>query len=183
MRATLRGKQILLIGGTGFIGKVWLANLFTELPEIGRVHLLIRGHRSATALERFERMVSESPVFDKLAERHGDRFADFLRERVEVVAGDASKPGLGLTPEARQRLGRSLDLIVNSAGLTDFNPDLRDALAMNVHATDHLLHFLHECDHAALLHLSTCYAIGRRDGRILEDFTPTITAPGWRGGF
>ncbi len=171
VRATLRGKQILLIGGTGFIGKVWLANLLTELPEIGRVHLLIRSHRATTALQRFERMVSESPVFDQLAERHGDRFADFLRERVEVVAGDASKPGLGLTPEARQRLGRSLDLVVNSAGLTDFNPDLRDALAMNVHATDHLLHFLHECDHAALLHLSTCYAVGRRDGRILEDFS------------
>jgi alcohol-forming fatty acyl-CoA reductase len=178
VRATLRGKQILLIGGTGFIGKVWLANLLTELPEIGRVHLLIRGHRSATALERFERMVSESPVFDQLAEQHGDRFAEFLRERVEVVAGDASKPGLGLTPEARQRLGKSLDLIVNSAGLTDFNPDLRDALAMNVHATDHLLHFLHECDHAALLHLSTCYAVGRRDGRILEDFSNNYTPAG-----
>jgi Male sterility protein/haloacid dehalogenase-like hydrolase len=171
VRAALRGKQILLIGGTGFIGKVWLANLLTELPEIGRVHLLIRSHRSATALERFERMVSESPVFDRLAELHGDQFADFLRERVEVVAGDASKPGLGLTPDARQRLGRSLDLIANSAGLTDFNPDLRDALAMNVHATDHLLQFLGQCDHAALLHLSTCYAIGRRDGRILEEFS------------
>ncbi len=181
VRGTLRGKQILLIGGTGFIGKVWLANLLTELPEIGRIHLLIRGHRTATPLERFERMVSESPVFDRLAERHGDRFADFLRERVEVVAGDASKPGLGLTPEARQRLGRSVDLIVNSAGLTDFNPDLRDALAMNVHATDHLLHFLHECDHAALLHLSTCYAIGRRDGRILEDFSNNYSPVGAAG--
>jgi NAD(P)-dependent dehydrogenase (short-subunit alcohol dehydrogenase family) len=181
VRATMRGKQILLIGGTGFIGKVWLANLLTELPEIGRVHLLIRGHRTATALQRFERMVSESPVFDRLAERHGDRFADFLRDRVDVVAGDASKPGLGLAPEARQRLGRSLDLIVNSAGLTDFNPDLRDALAMNVHATDHLLHFLHECDHAALLHLSTCYAIGRRDGRILEDFSSNYTPAGITG--
>jgi len=181
VRATLRGKQILLIGGTGFIGKVWLADLLTELSEIGRVHLLIRGHRTATALQRFERMVSESPVFDRLAEQYGDRFADFLRDRVEVVAGDASKPGLGLAQEARQRLGRSLDLIVNSAGLTDFNPDLRDALAMNVHATDHLLHFLHECDHAALLHLSTCYAIGRRDGRILEDFSSNYTPAGGAG--
>ncbi len=181
VRATMRGKQILLIGGTGFIGKVWLANLLTELPEIGRVHLLIRGHRTATALQRFERMVSESPVFDRLAEHHGDRFADFLRDRVEVVAGDASKPGLGLAPEVKQRLGRSLDLIVNSAGLTDFNPDLRDALAMNVHATDHLLHFLHECDHAALLHLSTCYAIGRRDGRILEDYSRNYNPAGVSG--
>jgi hypothetical protein len=172
VRTALRGKQILLIGGTGFIGKVWLANLLGDLPEIGRIHLLIRGHRSASALERFERMVSESPVFDALAEKHGDRFADFLREHVEVVQGDASKPGLGMILETRQRLARSLDLIVNSAGLTDFNPDLRDALAMNVHAMEQLLAFVHECDHAALLHLSTCYAIGRRDGRILEDFRP-----------
>jgi len=172
VRAALRGKHILLIGGTGFIGKVWLANLLGDSPEIGRIHLLIRGHRSASALERFERMVSESPVFDALAEKHGDRFADFLREHVEVVQGDASRPGLGMTLETRQRLARSLDLIVNSAGLTDFNPDLRDALAMNVHAMEELLSFVHECDHAALLHLSTCYAIGRRDGRILEDFTP-----------
>ena len=182
VRTALRGKHILLIGGTGFIGKVWLANLLTDLPEIGRISLLIRGHRSATALERFERMVSESPVFDVLGEQYGDRFADFLYERVEVIAGDASKPGLGIALEARQRLAKSLDLVVNSAGLTDFNPDLRDALAMNVHATEHLLRFLHDCDHAALLHLSTCYAIGRRDGRILEDFTPNyspVRAPGF----
>ena len=53
VRGALRGKHVLLIGGTGFIGKVWLANLLTELPEIGRVYLLIREHRSATALERF----------------------------------------------------------------------------------------------------------------------------------
>ena len=172
VRAALRGKTILLIGGTGFIGKVWLANLLTDLPEIGRVCLLVRGHRTATALERFERAVSESPVFDALAEKHGDRFADFLRGRVEVVAGDASKPGLGLAAEARQRLARSVDVILNSAGLTDFNPDLRDALAMNVGSTAHLLEFLNECDHAALLHLSTCYAIGKRDGRIVEEFTP-----------
>jgi len=182
VRGALRGKHVLLIGGTGFIGKVWLANLLTELPEIGRVYLLIREHRSATALERFERVISESPVFERLAERHGDRFADFLRERVEVLSGDASKPGLGLAPDARQRLARSLDLVVNSAGLTDFNPDLRDALAMNVRATDYLLDFLRGCDRAALLHLSTCYAVGRRDGRILEElpknYTP-IGAPGF----
>ena len=122
VREALRGKQILLIGATGFIGKVWLANLLTDLPEIGRVYLLIRRNRSATALERFQRMVEESPVFEPLAARHGDGFADFLRERVEVVDGDVSKPGLGLAPEVRQRLARSLDLIVNSSGLTDFNP-------------------------------------------------------------
>src|SRR6202050_1332781 len=66
VRTALRGKHILLIGGTGFIGKVWLANLLGDLPEIGRIHLLIRGHRSASALERFERLVFQSAGFDGL---------------------------------------------------------------------------------------------------------------------
>src|SRR5579871_2184437 len=176
VREALRGKQILLIGGTGFIGKVWLANLLQDLPEIGKIHLLIRSHKTATAMQRFQRIMEESAVFEPLAAQYGDKFADFLRERIEVLDGDVSKPGLGVTPEVRARLARSLDLVVNSSGLTDFNPDLRDALAMNVRATIDILNFIGECDHAALLHLSTAYVVGRRDGRVLEilprNYTP-----------
>jgi long-chain acyl-CoA synthetase len=80
----------------------------------------------------------------------------------------------------RRQLARSVDVIVNSSGLTDFNPDLRDALAMNVRSTVHLLDFLRECDRAALLHLSTCYVIGRRDGRILEKLPNNYTPAGLR---
>ncbi len=36
----------MLIGVTGFIGKVWLANTLMELPEIGRIYLLIRRQKS-----------------------------------------------------------------------------------------------------------------------------------------
>ena len=169
VRASLRGKNILLIGATGFIGKVWLANLLTDLPEIGRIFLLVRHNRSATSLERLQRVIEESPVFEHLAERHGSRFADFLRERIEVVDGDVSKPGLGLSAETKEKLARSLDVIVNSSGLTDFNPDLRDALAVNVRSTAYVLEFLRQCDHASLLHLSTCYVVGQRDGRVLEE--------------
>jgi Male sterility protein/haloacid dehalogenase-like hydrolase len=177
----LRRKEILLIGATGFIGKVWLTNLLRDVPEIGRIYVLVRSNRSTTALERFQRVVEESPVFEPLAARHGEKLADFLRQRIEVVAGDVSKPDLGLAPEVRQRLAHSLDLIVNSSGLTDFNPDLRDALAMNVRATGHVLDFIRECDHAALLHLSTCYAVGRRDGRILENLPKDYTPIGLAG--
>jgi alcohol-forming fatty acyl-CoA reductase len=178
VRAALHGKQILSIGGTGFIGKVWLASILTGVPEIGRVVLLIRRHRTATALERFQRIVEESPAFQTLAARHGEKFADFLRERVEVVEGDVTQPGLGLEPEVRERLLRSIDVVVNSSGLTDFNPDLREALATNVRATAYTLDFIRESHHAALLHISTCYVVGRRDGRVLEDLPKNYTPVG-----
>ena len=49
VRATLAGKRIMLIGVTGFIGKVWLVNLLMDLPEIGRIYLLIRRQKSNPA--------------------------------------------------------------------------------------------------------------------------------------
>ncbi|HSA93619.1 MAG TPA: SDR family oxidoreductase [Terriglobales bacterium] len=175
VRQSLAGKHILLIGVTGFIGKVWLVNALRELPEVGRIYLLIRRQKSNSALRRFEKMVEESPLFDPLHQEHGEGLARFLGERVEVVEGDVSKPGLGLDEATRDRLRPKLDVVINSSGLTDFNPDLRDALAVNVEATIHLLEFLRTCDHAALLHLSTCYVAGYVDGRVREELTPNYT--------
>ena len=178
VREALRGKQILHIGPTGFIGKVWLTNLLTDVPDAGRIYLLVRHNRSTTALARFQRVLEESPAFEPLASRYGEGFAEFLRARIQVVDGDVTKPGLGLEPEVRERLSRSVDLIVNTSGLTDFNPDLRDALATNVKATQHVLEFLRGCRHAGLLHLSTCYVVGQRDGRVLEKISKNYTPRG-----
>jgi long-chain acyl-CoA synthetase len=162
----------MLIGVTGFIGKVWLVNTLMDLPEIGRVYLLIRRQKSNTAERRFEKIVEESPVFDPLFERYESELPDFLREKVEVVEGDVTKPGLGLGDEAARHLQKSLDLIINSSGLTDFNPDLRDALATNTDAPLNVLEFVRTSDHSGLLHLSTCYVAGEKDGRVGEKLTP-----------
>jgi long-chain acyl-CoA synthetase len=75
-------------------------------------------------------------------------------------------------------LKSDLDLVINSSGLTDFNPDLRQALSINIDGTLHVINFLRRCDHAALLHLSTCYVVGYRDGRIAETLTPNYTPKG-----
>jgi thioester reductase-like protein len=178
VQQALRGKNILLIGATGFIGKVWLEHLLYEIPDIGKIHLLIRRQRNVSAQRRFEKIVEESPVFDRLEERHGGDLGRFLAERIEVVTGDVSQPGLGMDAPSRARLARSLDLVVNSGGLTDFNPDLRDALASNVESAAHLVDFLRESDRAALLHLSTCYVVGGRDGRVSEELRPNYTPAG-----
>ncbi|HUO33963.1 MAG TPA: SDR family oxidoreductase [Candidatus Acidoferrum sp.] len=180
VRAALRGKRIFLIGATGFIGKVWLEQILANVPDVGGVFLLIRKSRGKAALQRFQKLAEESPVFENLAESYGENFANFLRTRVEVVDGDVSKPGLGLAPDVKERLARTVDVVVNSSGLTDFNPDLRDALTMNVQATANILEFLEESDHAALLHLSTCYVVGRRDGRVLEQLPRNYTPVGVR---
>src|SRR6266404_45154 len=169
VRESLAHRHLMLIGVTGFIGKVWLVDLLENIPNIGKITLLIRRNRTTSAQRRFEKIVEESPAFDTLQDRHGRNLGAFLKEKVEVVEGDVSVPGLGLDEATQARLAKSLDLIVNSAGLTDFNPDLREALSSNVDSALHLLDFLRKSDHAGLIHLSTCYVVGMRDGRVTEE--------------
>ena len=178
VRETLRGKHILLAGVTGFIGKVWFAHLLSDLPDVGRIYLLIRRNRMKSAVQRFERIMSESPVFGPLRERHGDAFERFVADKVEIIEGDICQPGLGIDPETARRLSSRIDLVVNSTGLTDFNPDLRDALSVNVDGVINVVDFLRQCKHAALLHLSTCFVAGKRDGRIAEELIANYTPRG-----
>jgi long-chain acyl-CoA synthetase len=175
VRSAFRGKHILLIGVTGFIGKVWLANVLMDLPDVGCIYLLIRRQKSNPAEQRFEKLVQESPVFDPLYERHGENLLRFISQRVQVLEGDVTQPGLGLSPEIAPTLRHKIDLIINSSGLTDFNPDLRDALSSNVDAVANIIDFIRQSDHAGLLHLSTCYVAGARDGRVGERVRPDYT--------
>ena len=178
VRKALAGKQILIIGTTGFIGKVWLTMLLEDLPELGRIYILVRRQGSRIPLQRFERIVAESPAFKLLHERHGDQLGDWLAERLEVIEGDVSEPQLGLDDATAQRLFQELDLIVNSAGLTDFNPDLRLALSTNADSVLHLVAFLRKCRRAGLVHVSTSFVNGRIDGRVPEELHPNYTPKG-----
>jgi long-chain acyl-CoA synthetase len=73
-----------------------------------------------------------------------------------------------------------VDVIANCAGLVDFNPDLRDALAVNVDGALRLLDFSRSCDRAALLHVSTCFVAGKREGRVPEAVFARETPSGQR---
>ena len=178
VRRAFAGKHVLLIGVTGFIGKVWLASTLLDLSGIERIYLLIRRQKSNPAERRFEKMVEESPVFDPLFEKYGARLPQFLRQKVEVVEGDVTQPGLGLNAETARHLQKNLDLIINSSGLTDFNPDLRDALATNTDAAVNILEFTRTAPHAGLVLLSTCYVAGEQDGRVAEKITPNYNPRG-----
>lgn len=178
VRSAFRAKHVLLIGVTGFIGKVWLVNALMDLPDIGKIYLLIRKQKSSPAQKRFEKLVEDSPVFDPLYERHNHKLMQLLRDKVHVIEGDVTQPDLGLDSATASDLRSNLDLIINSSGLTDFNPDLRDAVTTNVDAALNLLEFVRASDHAGLLHLSTCYVAGAREGRIAEVVNATSTPSG-----
>ncbi|MFL5271654.1 MAG: AMP-binding protein [Anaeromyxobacteraceae bacterium] len=165
--ATLRGRTLLFTGATGFVGKVALSMLLHRYPDVGKVFVLVRPGTGGTAQARFFGKVATSRPFDPLRARHGAGFDAFLRSRCVPVAGDVSDPLLGLSEADRAAMG-ALDLVVNCAGLVDFNPSLQLALDVNVHGARNAVE-LCRATGAALVHVSTCFVAGNRSGVVFED--------------
>lgn len=168
VKETLRGKRILFTGATGFVGKVALSMLLDRYPEVGKVYVLARPGISTSAEERFYRKVAVSPPFDPLRARYGPQFEAFLREKCEPIPGDVSKKWCAFSDELLDRLAGHVDLLVNSAGLVDFNPTLEAALNANALGALHVAETAHRLG-ARLVHVSTCFVAGNHTGYIPED--------------
>lgn len=162
----LRGKHIMLIGTTGFVGKVALSMLLHRYPDVGRVYCLVRPGAGNTADERFYKKVAVSEVFDPLREVHGAGYLDFLKSKIVALPGDIGRPLCNFSDEQLAEL--HVDVIINSAGLVSFAPSLESALRINAMGAKNVLDLARKLG-ARLCHVSTCYVAGQREGEIWED--------------
>lgn len=52
IREFYQGKSMLLSGATGFLGKVVLEKFFMDLPNIGKIYILVRPKRGTQIRDR-----------------------------------------------------------------------------------------------------------------------------------
>ena len=184
VRRLLTGARFLVVGGTGFLGKVWLCHILHSFPEVEHIYLVVRPRRSSGSGPRLTRDEGSqarfwadlvpSPAFDPLRAKHpGARFEAFLREKVTPIPGDVSEPFAGVDEALRGRLAGKISALVNASGVVDFNPPLDESLNVNAFGMQNLVALAKALGDVPFLHTSTCYVAGDRTGQV-DEVDPTV---------
>ena len=150
---------VFLTGATGFLGMEVLARL------------LEAGDRDVVALVRADGDEAAQERLDGVLRTLWRDPAPY-RDRVRAVAGDLTRPGLGLPQEARTDLAEEVGAVLHCAASIAFDLPLEEARAINVEGTREVIGFAREAKALGgldrFLHVSTAYVSGTYPGTFRE---------------
>ena len=174
------GKGVLITGSTGFLAKAVVEKILRDLPDVGRIYLLIRARvrpdgSRVDPSERLHHEILRNSAFGRLREQFGEDFERFCESKIACVAGDLTAPRLGLDEEAFRELAGSVQIVINSAATVVFDERLDLALTLNTLGPQRLLE-LTKAANGAYVHISTAYVSGKRTGLIPEKLLDPLEA-------
>jgi len=131
--SNLRGKNILLTGATGFVGKVIVEKLLRSF-DCGKIFLLVRPHKGSNATERMRKEIIGSEIFTRLRGELGspERFEALVSAKLHAVAGELTNAKIGMSAEDEAMLISQVNVIIHSAAVVDFNERLDRAIELNI---------------------------------------------------
>ncbi|XP_072969355.1 fatty acyl-CoA reductase 3-like [Typha angustifolia] len=164
-----KNKCILITGSTGFLAKIFVEKILRAQPDVKKLFLLVRASDATSAKQRVQNEVIGKELFTVLEEKHGRGFHSFIEAKVFPVAGDIVRENLGIEDSILTELWKDIDFVVNVAATTSFNERYDVAMNVNVLGAKNVLEFAKRCAKAKmLLHVSTAYVAGEREGLIPE---------------
>lgn len=144
-------KDVLLTGGTGFIGPFLMKSLLEQTQA--RIHVLVRASDEKQGMQRLRTAMGSTGKCDA-------RLMEMFEARAIPVCGDLGQPCLGLMPETWARLTNELDTIFHNGATVNylFNYDrLREA---NVIGTNEVLRLAFEGRPKEFNYVSTTFVFG-----------------------
>ena len=99
-------KTMLLLGCTGFLGKVLLAMVLDRFPELKHVIVQVRRKKTVSGEQRFYSDILQSAPLRPIVARIGE---SVVRTKIQVVEGDLDQPLCGIAADqtrTAQRQGR-----------------------------------------------------------------------------
>ncbi|MCL2449678.1 MAG: AMP-binding protein, partial [Polyangiaceae bacterium] len=174
----LGGARLLVIGGTGFLGKLFWSMLLDRYPGVGKIFLVVRKKEGGAApAARFTSEIVPSAALGALRRAHGAAIDAFLADKVAPIDGHMGRPRCGIDEALVRELRGTIDAVVNVAGVVDFNPPLDEAIEANAFGAQNLVALARALGDVPVLHTSTCYVAGTRRGPIFEQDPRAVPFP------
>uniref|UniRef100_A0A8C1J0I1 Fatty acyl-CoA reductase n=1 Tax=Cyprinus carpio TaxID=7962 RepID=A0A8C1J0I1_CYPCA len=147
------GKNVLITGATGFMGKVLMEKLLRSCPDVNALYILVRPKAGQSMSERVQDMM-KCKLFDRVREDNPD-----FHQKIIPISSELTQPGLAISPEDVQTLTSCINIVFHCAATIRFDEPLKHALQLNVIATQQLLSLAQQMQHLqAFIHISTAYA-------------------------
>ncbi|XP_077399615.1 fatty acyl-CoA reductase 1 [Vanacampus margaritifer] len=147
------GKNVLITGATGFMGKVLVEKLLRCCPGVRALFLLVRPKAGQSMQERVDDMM-KCKLFDRVREDDPD-----FHRKIVPVSSELTQPGLAISPEDADKLAACINIVFHCAATIRFDEPLKLAVQLNVIATQQLLGLARRMRHLeAFIHISTAYA-------------------------
>jgi long-chain acyl-CoA synthetase len=162
------GTRLVVLGGTGFLGKIFWVLLLDRFPSLEKIFLMVRSSKEKTSEARLTEIL-ESEAFRPLKDKYGEGFAAFVREKVVPFDGDMSRACCGMDGGLIAELHGTVDAVVNVAGVVDFNPPLDESIEANAFGARNLIALARALGDAPIFHTSTTMVAGDRFGVIVEE--------------
>ncbi|XP_043084144.1 fatty acyl-CoA reductase 1-like [Puntigrus tetrazona] len=147
------GKNVLITGATGFMGKVLVEKLLRSCPDVNALYILVRPKAGQSMSERVQDMM-KCKLFDRVREDNPD-----FHQKIIPISSELMQPGLAISPEDVQTLTSCINIVFHCAATIRFDEPLKHALQLNVIATQQLLSLAQQMQQLqAFIHISTAYA-------------------------
>lgn len=167
----LENRTILITGATGFIAKIFLEKILRVQPNVNKLYLLLRAADSNTASKRFDTEIIAKELFKVVKEKYGQNLNSLISQKIKTVAGDIRyDENLGVKDSnLLEEMLKEVDAIVNLAATTSFDERYDVSFDINTTGAKNVLNFGKRCPKLrVLLHVSTAFVSGEREGLILE---------------
>ncbi len=143
---------LFFTGFPGFLGAELLPRILARSPE-RRAVCLVQPKYAGLARQRAREIEGADPNLDG---------------RIEILEGDITQPGLGLSAPAAARNGTTE--IYHLAAIYDLSVGRAMAMRINVEGTRNMLEFACECPALERFqYVSTCYVSGKHPGPFSEE--------------
>lgn len=139
-------QNILLTGGTGFIGIHFLAKLVRAFPK-AHIWCLVRGRNQEHCRERLHAAAKPFSIDEEIGEEW---------KRVHAVQGDITMPHLGLASSDYDELVGSVDTVLHLAAKDNFFLPFQVLRKPHIDGVLNVIEFCARRKVKSLMHMSTC---------------------------